>query len=481
MDKIGKSFSWSFFDKVTTQVISLAVSVVLARLIDPWHYGIIALAAIVVEIFDAFVNPGICSALVQKKETDSLDYDSMFVFNSIVGIILFFLVCVVSDGIEQFYKIDKLSIVIRVLALKIPFASFGSIQVAFVQKNFLYRRYFWVSLFGTLVAGCAGVILAYKGFGVWALVVNSLGNTIIDTLLAVFFIPWRPSFRFSEKRFNQLFSFGQKIFFVKLIDLGYERISNLIIGKKYTSSDLACNDKGQRFPQLIVNNIIRPMSEVLFPSFSSIQDDKKRTTSIFMLASSVSSCILFPVLFGFFTCADTFVSVVLTEKWIECVPYLRVTCINLLTIPVCTVIHQAIKAQGKGSLLLKMEMIKKMVGFFFVICSVAWGKGPLYLVIAMAVAAYFAFIVDLILARKHLGISIRLHLRSITKILISCFIMSVCVFFVGIFDLVPILRLFIQFLTGVFVYILSSYCLRTGPFLYIFMLLQGKSYDFHQN
>lgn len=477
MKSLGKSFSWSFFDKITTQGISFFVSIVLARLISPDHYGLVALAAIIVEIFDVFVNPGICSALVQKKDAGKEDYDSLFIVNICISVVLFFIIIISADWIQKYYELNNLAAVIKVLALKLPFAALHSIQMAYVQKNFLFKKYFWVSLIGTVFAGTVGIIMAFQGFGVWALVAYTLGDAIIDSLVALIFIPWRPSLSFSRQRFMGLFSFGQKIFFVKLLDICYEKISGLIIGKKYTTADLACYDKGKRFPQLIINNIINPLSEILFPSLSNIQDEKTKLTNMMRETTNLTIYVIFPILFGFFSCADTFVRVILTDKWIECVPYLRITCVTLLTLPVCTVIYQAIKAIGYGNTLLKMEGLKKSIGVVLLVMSVFCGQGPLYIAVVMTVTAYISLIIDLVLASKHLNFSTIQHYKDIFKILLSCLIMLIGVMAIGRINAPQIIVLIVQIVVGILIYLICSVIFKISQFYGLFELIKGKEHE----
>ena len=459
-NKFVSIFSWSFLDKITTQGISLIVSIILARMIDPEHYGVIALALIVVELFDIFVNPGICSALIQKKDVEDSDFNSVFVFNLAIGTVLFSVICLCSPFVESFFKTDNLSTIIRVMALKIPFGAVGSIQYAYVQKFFLYKRFFWVSSIGTFLAGAAGIITAFLNFGVWSLAIYSLGNTIIDTVLALLFIPWKPKFRFSKLAFSPLFSFGVRVFFVKIIDFSYEKISELLIGKKYTTSDLACNEKGKRFPQLIINNIINPLSEILFPSISKIQEEKEKVKELIRTTSNMSIFILFPVLFGFFSCADIFVVSILTDKWVDSIPYLRLTCITLLTIPLSTIIYQGVKGVGKSKVLLLIETLKKMFGITCIILAVLLFKSPIYIAIAVCVTSYFGILVDFVVAKKQLGFSIIQHFLDNIKTIVACLLMSLIVLLLGKIKINSWLLLFIQVSLGCFAYLAFSLLLR---------------------
>ena len=472
--EVKTAFKWALIDRITTEGIMAIVSIILARIIAPDQYGIISLALIIVIFGDAFVNPGICSALVQKKDPEQIDYATVFWFNILISAILYALLFVFAPLIESFYNVDQLGLVIRVLALKFPFGALASIQLAFVQKNFLFKRYFFVSLFGTLTAGALGIYMALNGAGVWSLVVYNLGNSAIDALLALVFISWKPSFHFSRESFAILFPFGGRILLVKLIDLFYEQLSGLVIGKKYSPEDLALYDKGKRFPNIIIMVGTNALSDTLFPAFSNIQNEIDKVKKMVSNSIAVSLFVVMPCALGLLACGDNFVSVVLTDKWIECVPFLRVMCIHFMCIPIGTILLQSIKAQGRSDIVLKMEIAKKAYSLAIMITAFIVSKKAIYIAVGLTVATIISLIVDFIVVKRLLQIKISDIIRENVKTVLISLLMLATVFSVGYIHFANIWLLVLQVVSGAIVYI--GFSMLFKPKGYLFVLENIRSF-----
>ena len=472
--EVKTAFKWALIDRITTEGIMAIVSIILARIIAPDQYGIISLALIIVIFGDAFVNPGICSALVQKKDPEQIDYATVFWFNILISAVLYTLLFVFAPLIESFYNVDQLGLVIRVLALKFPFGALASIQLAFVQKNFLFKRYFFVSLFGTLTAGALGIYMALNGAGVWSLVVYNLGNSAIDALLALVFISWKPSFHFSRESFAILFPFGGRILLVKLIDLFYEQLSGLVIGKKYSPEDLALYDKGKRFPNIIIMVGTNALSDTLFPAFSNIQNEIDKVKKMVSNSIAVSLFVVMPCALGLLACGDNFVSVVLTDKWIECVPFLRVMCIHFMCIPIGTILLQSIKAQGRSDIVLKMEIAKKAYSLAIMITAFIVSKKAIYIAVGLTVATIISLIVDFIVVKRLLQIKISDIIRENVKTVLISLLMLATVFSVGYIHFANIWLLVLQVVSGAIVYI--GFSMLFKPKGYLFVLENIRSF-----
>lgn len=467
MNSIGRSFSWAYIDRMTTQGLSLIISIVLARLIDPAHYGIVVIAMIFVGILNIFMNPGLSSALVQKKAPDETDYSSMFWFNLLISFLLYAVIFIASPWIEAFYEMEDLSLIIRVMSARLPFGALQSVQMAFVQKNLLYRQFFFVSLFGTLIAGICAIFMASAGFGVWALVANSMINCVLDTLLALVFIPWRPSRAISFTRFKAMFAFGRRILAAKLIDTVYSDISAFIIGKKYVSSDLSFYNKGRLFPQELVQNISASISDVLFPVLSNIQDDLDRLKSTMRSTIRISTYILFPLLVGMFVCADSFIELLLTDVWLPCVPYLRIMCIYYLCVPASGVMLQGIKALGRGGTLLQIEIIKKLYSITIVVVAIILFDNPLAIAAGIMLSGGISVGINLFAAKKIINYSLREHMKDVAPTIMLCLVMAVAVYLIGLSNTHNAVKLMLQIVTGIAVYMFFSYVFKTEQFFII--------------
>lgn len=470
----GKSFSWDYLDKITTQGLSLIISVVLARLIAPSEYGVIAMANIFIVVLDTFVNPGFSSALIQKKSPDSVDYSTVFWCNTVVSAVLYVVIFLAAPFIEAFYKIDRLALVIRVLAITLPFAGVNSIIVAYMRKNMLYKRYFFASLLGTVISGAAAIVMAYLGYGVKALVVYSLGNCILDTFFSMLIIRWRPTFEFSKNELKELYSFGGKMLYIKFIDIIYQELSGLIIGKKYGPTDLSNYNKGNVYPKTIMSSISMSVSDVLFPLFSNIQDKKDELAASLKRACKICDFVIYPMAMGLMACGDNFIKVLLTEKWLSCVPYLRIACFYYLCTPSSGIIYQVIKALGKSGLLLKLEFIKKIYSIGLMILSILVFDSPLAITTSIVVSGFISLIINLNIISRCVDYRIRDYLVGIFPTVIITAVMALAVISLNIFNFGVFITLVLQVIVGVIVYVGLAWLFKLEPFFFVYTMLKKK-------
>lgn len=354
---------WKFAERITAQIVTLIVSIVLARLLDPSHYGIIAIVNIFITLANVFVTDGLGSALVQKKEPDEMDYSSVLYFNIFISVLLYFFLFFIAPVISEFYGngYEILTPVLRVLSLRLMLSAVNSVQQAYVAKHMIFKKFFLATLLGTIVSAFVGIYMAYKGCGVWALVAQYLTNTIVDTIVLGVSLKVRPVFSFSWTRVKKLLGFGTRILGTNLLITGYQELRALIIGKLYTSADLAFYDQGKKFPNLVVANINVSIDAVLFPKMANEQDDLTKVREMTRKSIRFSAFLMCPLMMGLAVVAEPFVEIILTEKWLPCVPLLQMFCIIYLFQPIHTANMQAIKAIGRGDVYIKLELIKKAI------------------------------------------------------------------------------------------------------------------------
>lgn len=367
------NFLWRFLERVGAQGVSLIVSIVLARLLDPSVYGTIALVTVFTAIMQIFIDSGMGSALIQKKDADDLDFSSVFYFNMAMCLVLYGLMFVAASFIAKFYAMPELTPVIRVLSLTLVISGVKNIQQAFVSRNMLFKRFFFATLGGTIGAAVIGIWMAYCGYGVWALVAQHLFNATIDTLILWITVKWRPKRMFSFRRLKGLFSYGWKLLASALLDTVYRDLRQLIIGKLYTSEDLAFYNRGNQFPNLIITNINSSIDSVLLPTMAKAQDDRATVKSMTRRAIKTSTYIMAPMMIGLAVCAKPVVELILTAKWLPCVPFLRIFCIGYLFQPIHTANLNAIKALGRSDYFLKLEIAKKIVGLTILLLTMWYG------------------------------------------------------------------------------------------------------------
>ena len=369
---------WILIERIGNHTIGFIVSLILARLLMPEDYGVIAIVLVFINICDVFVVGGMGKALVQKKDADECDFSSIFYFNSIISLILYFILFLSAPYIAEFYSMPSLTMLIRVLGIRLFFAAYNTIQRAVVARGMRFRMFFVSTTFGTFISAAIGIWMAYSGFGVWALVGQNLSNNIINVLVLCFMVRWYPKLLFSWERTSKLFSFGWKLLVSNLIDALYMDFRSLYIGKLYTPADLAYYTRGRQFPLFVANNINSSISAVLFPALSKRQDNVIQLKNMTRRAIQTSSFIMMPIMFLLATIAEPLVRILLTDKWIECVPFLQILCFNGILLPIQTANIQAILALGRSDISLKVSIIKKGIGFMIIIITAS------YSVLAMA-------------------------------------------------------------------------------------------------
>lgn len=444
--KVVSGLFWKFGERITAQSISLIVSILLARMLEPSDYGAIALIMIFITLANVFVSSGFGNALIQKKETDNLDFSSVFYINIAVSLVIYVFLFLCAPVIANFYDISVLSPALRVLAIRIPIAAVNSIQQAYVSRNMLFKRFFWSTLFGTLISGIIGVYMAYHGFGIWALVIQYLSNTCIDTMVLWFTVKWRPIFKCSWKRASKLISYGWKLLVSGLIDSGYSQLRSLVIGKIYTPSDLAFYNQGDKYPSLIVTNVNTSISAVFFPAISKFQDEKNRVKQMTRRAIQISAYVMWPLMIGLAVIAEPVIRLVLTEKWLPCVPFLRIFCLSYGLYPIHTANLQALNAIGRSDLFLKLEIEKKLIGLIALFLTVKYG--PFAIAISFLITGIIGTFINSLPNKKLISYSYKEQIADLAPPLIISLLMAIIIYPISLAGLSDIITIILQIAMG---------------------------------
>ncbi|MBQ3601888.1 MAG: lipopolysaccharide biosynthesis protein [Lachnospiraceae bacterium] len=466
-EKIVGGLIWTYAERMSSQIVSLIITIILARLLTPEEYGIVSIVTVFIVLADVFVVNGFGNALIQKKDADQIDFSTVFFFNILfsagIYIVLFFL----AEPIALFYEIEILIPVLRIMAIRIPIAGVNSIQQAYVSKKMDFKKFFFANIWGTVLSGMIGIVMAYCGMGVWALVAQNLSNTIIGTVVLWFTVKWRPKMVYSHERMKRLFNFGSKILASSLLIAIYSNVQDLIIGKKFSSQDLAYSNKGRQFPSLIATNINTSLTKVLFPAVAECQDDLQRVKHMTRKAISIGTYVLAPVLIGFAAVAVPFVEVLLTERWLPCVVYLRIMCMVYLLQPIQTASLQAMKALGKSDLYLKLEIIKKMVGIIILFVTVTAFDSVLAIIWGSLIVEIFSTIINIPVNKKLLGYNYLEQLADVGTSLIISIITGVIIYGIGLFQIDSLIALILQVVCGVILYVFISKITRNENYKYL--------------
>ena len=481
MGKRGSVISnliWRFAERCGAQGVQFIVSLVLARLLEPSAYGTIALVTVFTTILQVFVDSGMGNALIQKKNADETDFSTVFYFNIFICLILYLGIFIAAPFIARFYNDESLTAVIRVLSLTIVISGVKNVQQAYVSRNMLFKRFFFATLGGTIGSAMLGIIMAYKGFGVWSLVAQQLLNTAASTAILWITVKWHPKLLFSLKRLKGLFSYGWKLLVSSLIDTVYNNIRQLIIGKLYSSEDLSFYNRGKQFPNFIVTNVNSSIDSVLLPAMSREQDDVNSVKNMTRRSIKISTYVMAPLMMGLAFMATNVVKLILTDKWLACVPFLQIFCITYMFYPIHTANLNAIRAMGRSDLFLKLEVIKKIIGMIVLVATMWFG------VMAMAYSLLFTSIVSQIVNaspnKKLLNYGYKDQLKDILPSIVVAVFMGICVYAVGFINMPLIITMIIQVLIGVVIYFLISILFKFEAFYYILEIVKSMINKFRK-
>ena len=464
---IFAGIGWSYAERLLSQAVSLIVSIILARLLTPDDYGIIAIVMVFISIGDALVNGGLGTAIVQKKDPTELDFNSIcwlsFGASAVLYVILFFS----APLIANIYDSAVLVPVIRVMGIKFIFSAWNSVQGAYVQKKMIFKRSFWSSFIGVCVSAVIGVTMAFLNFGVWALIAQYLTHAIISSVVICLTIDWRLKFQFSFKSVKELWSFGVKVLGSTLVFTIRDNIRTLIVGKKFSTDDLAFYNEGQKFPSLLVTDIVNSIGRVIYPVLSEKKDEKEELKSLLRRSVGLSAYILTPMMTGLFVISDTFVKVLLTEKWLPCVPFLRIMCIVYVTRALSTLFQKTILALGKSSLNLIHEVVTSSITLIlllvgaFVLHSVefiAW-SAVITMVVGVVIYAFFV--------KKCIGYKFREMIADYFPIIFISMIMAAAVYVTGMCQVPNLIKMILQLAMGVIVYLALSILTKNKSFSFL--------------
>lgn len=470
--KVKSGLVWTFGERIGAQLISTIVTIVLARLLTPEHYGIVSIVMVFITLCNVFVSSGIGTALVRQDIVEDIDYSTAFFISCTISLILYTLLFFSAPQISKFYEMSELTWVIRIMSLRLPIASFNSIQHARVQRKMEFKNFFWATLIGTLLSGITGVILAFSGWGVWALVAQYLMNSSIDTIALYAIDRWIPKLQFSLIKAKKIFGFGWKVLATELVYTIEGDIRTLLVGKFFGTVPLAYYDQGKKYPTLLVSNVNTSINKVMLPAYASQQNDLTKLKHMLRRSISCGSFILAPMLIGFAAVSHNFIAVFLTDKWAECEIYMVIFSISYVTRPLESACHQALLAIGKSDLVLKIMIVINVFALFTLIIAIFLFESVLLIAMSTLLTAILSFIVFMYFARQFLGYQFKEQYKDIFPNLIIAFIMGVIVKYMGQIKINELHLLFLQIIFGGIIYIIFAFVSNNKNLVYFIDIMK---------
>lgn len=417
--KVAKGAVWTLMEKLSTQVVQFVVGMVLARLLTPNDYGTVALTAIFFAVANVLVDGGFGNALIQKKDADELDFNSVFYLNVALSCVAYVAMFFAAPWIARFYETPELTAIIRVSSICFLFNAVNAIQNAELTKKMLFHLSFRISLITCFTSAVCGITLAFMGFGVWALVWSSLITGLVGVVARWFIIAWRPRMMFCGARLRPLFAYGWKMACSALLDQIFVNLNGLLIGRFYTKADLAFVNKGRSMPQLAMDQVDATLGRVSFPALVLLQDDKTRLRDAMRRMIQCSTFLVFPLMVGIAACSKSLLRLLYGAQWLPAAPYMMLACFTFALWPFHTINLRGIMALGRSDVFLKLEIIKKTLSLTILLSSFRLGVLP-WMTIAAFVGGPLSVIINAWPNRKLLNYNIRMQLMDVLPTALLC-------------------------------------------------------------
>lgn len=473
-DKIFFSLLWKYFERTGNQLVQFVVQIILARLLLPKDFGVIALLMVFINLAQVFVQSGFNTALIQAKNPDDRDFSSVFYLSLGVAIILYLVLFISAPAISEFYNMPNLTKILRVLSLILFFGAVNSIQNAVISREFKFKQLFYSSFGAIMISGTIGVYLAYEGYGTWALVWQYLSNALFLCLIMWITVKWRPKLLFSLERLSKLFSFGWKLLVSALLETGYREMQSLVIGKMFSASDLGFYNRGRMFPQVVVGNIDGSIQSIMLPALSQVQDDLRRIKEMMRRAITISTFIIAPLMAGMIATAEPIVRIVLTDKWLPSVPFMQICCISFIFYPIHTANLTAISAVGRSDIFLKLEIYKKLLGIAVLVGTIFLFRSVIAIAWSAVLSGIISTFINAYPNKKLIGYTYSEQMKDLTPSFLISAIMGVCVYFLGFWNAPPYVLLPMQIFFGFGLYVLLAKVIKIESMTYITGLLYKR-------
>lgn len=450
-----KSVLWSAIERFSVQGIQFLLSIIIARLLLPTDYGLIAMLSIFMAIAQTFIDSGFANALIQKKNRTETDYSTAFFFNIAISVVLYFLLYLSSPAIADFYHQEELNAITRIVGISLIINSFGIVQQAKLTIALNFKRQAIASLTAVIVSGVVGVGMAYRGYGAWALVWQSLLNNFLRVALLWFFSKWVPLFCFSKQSFRTLFSFGSKILLSSLLHTIYTNLYTLIIGKKFSAGELGYYNRAFTLAQFPSTNLTNVIVRAVYPIQCRLQDDDEQLRSMFLKYMRMACYLIFPVMIGFCALAEPVVRLLLTDKWLPAVPLLQILCIAYMWDPIMKINHNMLNVKGRSDYFLYAEVLKKIVAFTILFLTIPFGVK--IMCAGLILYAFADIIIITYYTRKLTGISLLIQIKVLFPVVLLSFSMGGLVYLTTLLLENVWIQVLLGLLVGVSYYVALSF------------------------
>ena len=461
---------WKFSERILTQGTSFVVSLVLARLLSPDDHGLIALVQVFLNLSAVFITCGFATALIQKKDADDKDFSTIFYCSLICAGLIYCLLFAIAPLVAEFYEEPSLTKLLRIFALQVPLSVYQSIQVAYISRHMLFRKTFVSSVLNSLISGAVGISMALAGWGVWALVGQSLTSTVVNTIILATMVPWRPKAVFSWDSAKKLMKFGSGVLGAELSATFFLELRTLVVGRVFSSADLAYYNKARQIPTLLTSNLSSTVMTVMFPALANSSDDLDQIKHMAKRSVKVLSYILVPCMFGLSAVMEPMILLLYTEKWAQTIPFGQILSVGLCVDIVGVLPVQTLKAMGRSDVVLKLEVWKKPVYVLMLLIGIQFDVYTL--AVLMVLYDFYSVALNMVQLRKYIPYGLKEQIRDLIPAYALGTVMMVVVYLIpSVGGLVTTLA--VKVAVGAVVYLAGSILFRVESFRYVLNILKG--------
>lgn len=438
---------WSMADKLVEQGSRFIIGVILARILLPADFGIIGMVTVFMVVSQSFIDSGFGQALIQKRDPRQTDFSTAFIFNIVIAIAIYILIFATSKYIAGFMRNDMVAPVLKVIAVALVINSLGVIQRAILIKSIDFRTQLWIQITSNLISGAIAIVMAYKGFGVWSLVAKYIAKSFIDTLLLWVLNTWRPRLEFSWASFKQLFSFGGRILVSDVINKLYRNLYYFLIGRYFSASDLGFYTRAEQFEQLPSNILTLTIQRVTYPVLCSVTDIGENLKSKFRMLLRNIAFVVIGLMAILVVISKPLILVLIGARWLPSVKYLQMLCLAGMVVPLSYLNINLLKVKGRTDILLRLEIVKKMIAIPIVLVSLRFGIQGL--IVGLICASLIEFCINAFFSGRLISYHLTKQFTDVIPFLIAAALIFTASYSIGIITpQVPLIKLLVQAVTG---------------------------------
>jgi O-antigen/teichoic acid export membrane protein len=426
--KTVKGVAWTSLNQAVSLGFGFVIGVILARLLSPSDYGLLAMIVVFNAIAMAFINSGFGNALIRKPDLIEDDNTTAFIFNIVAGLLLYGVIWIIAPWVAKFYDKPILASLLRAEGILLIIISFRIVQNTQLSRALNFKAKTIINLSSQVLAGIIAILTAYKGFGVWSLVIQHLMGGVTELVLLWIISPWRPRGRWNKKSINYLWGYGSKLLASGLLDTVYSNIYPIVIGKFYSAAELGLYTQAKQYAGLPSGTLTGVLQQVTFPVLSQIQEDTERLGSSYRRMLRFTVFLVFPVMMGLVALAHPLVLALVTDKWAECVPYLQVICFASMWYPVHAINLNLLQVKGRSDLFLRLEVVKKAVITIAIFICVPFGV--MGICIGSVCTSLICLAINTYYTGKLIHVGLARQMMDMTPTLLNSLVMGAAIYFV---------------------------------------------------